>query len=162
MRIILLGSSELSHLAAEINESSSEEDLVESSATLSRLEVVNVEVELSADEEARLTSKGVHGCIAVFSNRATFDFCSKWLHQAVIGDESSFRHLPVSLLLAADEALDERQVEQLVADGKRLMADLKAADSSTGSFFTPEGGVYLDMRPIQQVNILTSFRVRYF
>lgn len=54
--------------------------------------------------------------------------------------------------MASDQDLSEAENDQLIEDGKRLMAELKRADSSTGSFVAPEGGVYLDMRPIQQVN----------
>ena len=69
-------------------------------------------------------------------------------------ETASFRHLPVRLLMAADENLSEMEIEELTKDGNNLMDDLKKFDeSSTGTFVAPNGGAYLDMKSIQQVYI---------
>ena len=151
LRVFLVGSTELSHLAAEINEFNSEED---GETDLSRLEVTRADLTLTPEEEQRLTSKGQpHGCIAVFSNSSTFEFCKNWLKNGVICPEAPFRRLPVSLVFTADENLTEGEIDQLVQNAKALMDNLRENGSQPGSFIAPEGGIYLAMRPIQQVCI---------
>ena len=153
LRVFLVGSNELSHLAAEINETNSENGETAEN-DLSRLEVMTSEVTLTPEEEVRLTSKGLpHGCIAVFSNTSTFEFCQNWLKNAVINPEAPFRRLPVSLVFTADEDLPEGEIDHLVKNAKAFMGNLRDSGSQPGSFIAPEGGIYLAMRPIQQVSL---------
>ena len=87
LKIILLGSEGLTkELAEEIEQDNQSHDGSggsdnegggQSSATSSALEVIKVEEEYSDSLKEELLKKRPHGCIAVYSNRKTFQFFNK-------------------------------------------------------------------------------------
>ena len=82
MKIILLGSDGLTReLSNEIQNDCQSEDTNETTASL---EVIKIEEPYSDVIKAELLKKRPHGCIAVYSNRETFEYCQTWLTKSIL------------------------------------------------------------------------------
>lgn len=82
LKIILLGSDGLTReLATEIQNDCQSEDTNE---TTSSLEVIKIEEPYSDGIKLELLKKRPHGCIAVYSNRETFEYCQNWLTKSIL------------------------------------------------------------------------------
>ena len=80
MKIILLGANGLTkELAAEITQSPESGEETSSSS----LEVIKVE-EAYERVKVELLTRRPHGCIAVYSDRTTFDYCHEWLTASLV------------------------------------------------------------------------------
>jgi len=143
LKIILLGANGLTkELAAEITHSPDSGEETSSSS----LEVIKVE-EAYERVKVELLTRRPHGCIAVYSDRTTFDYCHEWLTASLV----DFKGLPVSILMASDRDLADADRDELINKGKQLVDQL--SPTSTGRFIAPLGGSYLDMRRIHQSQI---------
>ena len=80
LKIILLGANGLTkELAAEITQSPESGEETSSSS----LEVIKVE-EAYERVKVELLTRRPHGCIAVYSDRTTFDYCHEWLTASLV------------------------------------------------------------------------------
>ena len=82
MKIILLGSDGLTReLATEIQNDCQSDETNDSTTSL---EVIKIEEPYSDVIKLELLKKRPHGCIAVYSNRETFEYCQNWLTKSIL------------------------------------------------------------------------------